>query len=960
MSETNLSAAHLDQPDHILHSDTAFLSGEGGLNNIPGSTQVHSSPTEDDIHDVQWTLNIALAVPQGKDAETPEAVEKATMTKSNSRTSVGKIHKAQSCYHIEWQLLPGDTVKMDLILFGPVAKVYKENTIKIVRTWHEGDKQWVGWSQDIRVRVSRDVVIGVLQEKVRLKISNGSNELSSQACYERLRATRVSQELLDNAADLCGEVETMVRGIRRLCEKKCSKSTEHKTDLKFNFESQMSCRADKSLDQHVQTQDSDPDVIRKTGSTSVEISPVGLVVGETSLNECFQVGSAGVFEVLCSITLDKQLLSDQLNVELNPLVITVISATSMPSSPVPFDILQQQCMPVYCQYKFHDSKVHRTNFQKHATKIYFRDVNVILTGLMSSAELQEFLCGPPLEIEVHDRDIKLEKALETTLNTPPINPFGVASLDLSDLLTGKRSIKVDLPIKCCSQAPLLEREHNAQRRKTMDKTVSREPMPQGHYYDANSQLKVKVEIASPLSVKKNSCDLDCSHGPFGRIIYLFGCKNLPVLSKLRREILQTNVAAFRLSTKNTETALSNYILDFEHPESTDLDFVTGFHVLDERTHIVVLEGLKQQAIKRLWETVPMKLSGNEDEQVTVLYNSNLAFFKRIYGSLDVSLTPICLHQPLETIVKNPLIYVRGMVSQACLQAVSRLSQLCGAKQLSDAMQYDLFPLAAMVVSLKSEYGMDAEPWEEMPRANHEQGVDTLSPGTKRYSLPQTYNTECIRWKHNSQSCKDFIQINIRKVQEESERLKNTQVTQPRVELAGAAPSHSYSIQTFNSNVLAKELLWKEMAKFPERRFTYSQQYHSATVEPGEVTSKTSTNCAAMAPVWSTSMGESWVHPRQPDQARVEELRKPWRENILQANLLSCHPCRDRWAWSQRSEDFELYRKPPTFFSSTPADLCCKQDEAPKGSELSECTLGPQVTLCSGSRSKQTELSPLTG
>ncbi|XP_036007389.1 uncharacterized protein FLJ43738 isoform X2 [Fundulus heteroclitus] len=909
MSETNLSAAHLDQPDHILHSDTAFLSGEGGLNNIPGSTQVPSSPTEGDTHDVQWTLNIALAVPPGKDAETPEAVEKAT--KSNSRTSVGKSHKAQSCYHIEWQVLPGDTVKMDLILFGPVAKVYKENEIKMVRTWHEGDKQWVGWSQDIRVRVSRDVVIRLLQEKVRLKISNGSKELSSQASYQRLRAVRVSQELLDNAADVCGEVETMVRGMRRLCEKKCSKSTEHKTELKFHFESEMRSRADKSLAQAVLSQDSDPDVVRKTGSTCVEISPVGLVVGETSLNECFQVGCAGVFEVLCSITLDKQLLSEQLKVELNPLVITVISATSMPSSPVPFDILQ--CMPVYCQYKFHDSKVHRTNFQKQATKIYFRDVNVILTGLKSSAELQEFLCGPPLEIEVHDRDIKLEKALETTLDTPPINPFGVASLDLSDLLTGKRSIKVHLPIKCCSQAPLLEREHHAERR-TTDRTVSRGPLPQGHYYDANSQLKVKVEIASPLSVKEN-----CSHGPFGRIIYLFGCRNLPVLSKLRRQILQTNVAAFRLSAKNTETALSNYILEFEHPESTDLDFLTGFHVLDERTHIVVLEGLKQQAVRRLWESVPMKLSGNEDEQVTVLYNSKLAFFKRIYGSLDVSLTPICLHQPLETIVKNPLIYVRGMVSQACLQAVSRLSQLCGAKLLSDAVQHHLFPSAAMVVSLKSQYGIDAEPWEEMPRASHEQGVVSLPPGTKTHSPPRTYNMEYIKWKHNSQSCKDFIQINIRKVQEESERLKKTKVAQPRVELAGAAASHIYSIQTFNSNVLAKELLWSEMAKFPERRFTYSQQYHSATVAPGEVTSKTSTDSAARAPAWSTSMDECWLHPRQPDQARVEELRKPWRENILHANLLSCNPCRERWTWSQRSEDFELYRKPPTFFSIPPGD-----------------------------------------
>ncbi|XP_034724363.1 uncharacterized protein cfap92 isoform X2 [Etheostoma cragini] len=940
MSEASLCDSQSDCDDEevsdkeredVLVFETDLMSVEPGLENRSESPEAITTRT-DDSYDVTWTVYIALAVPTGEEATVPEAPKKPKKATRKSSTVLGKAHKAQSCYHIEYKLLPSDTktVKVDLVLFGPVAKMYKEDEFKILGTWHEGGQTWVGWMQNFNVSVSRELLINLLPHKIKIQIWNSKDKLCSQARYERLKAFRLTQDQANDAVDTCGGIETMVKKLRSSREIKSNTSKKHRSDIMFHSNSEGDSELQKPTVDALDLED-----IRNSGTASAEISTVSLFAGETSLTECFPVFSSGVFEVMCNISLDGPLISDQLKAELNPLVITILSASSMPSSPVPFHVLQEKCMPVYCQYKFHN--LHRTKFHKHGTKIYFRDVNVILTGLMSPEELKEFLYSPSLEIEVHDRDIKLEETQKTgavlgTLSDKDIrwgsallkqkaavvNSHGIASLNFSELLLGKKSLTVHSPIKC-SPPPPLHRERSA-RRKMTDTAASREPMQQGHYFDANSQLKVKVEIACPLNNKNNNFELESCDGPFGRIIYLFDYNNFPLMTKLRSEILRINASAFHLdshSLENIEKSLLNCKMTLKNDK--DLDFVTGFHVLDKRKHIFVLEGLKHKAVKRLWDAVPMKLSGSEEEEVIVLYNSKVSFFKRIYDSLDVGLTPIHLHESLETIMRQPLVYIRGMVPQLCFQALLRLSQLCQVKPLKDVVQCRFFPSADMILSMKKEY---AEQWEQKAFVNTE--VDTPTPPVclKSHSPLNTHNREYMKWKHNSQQLphkqsKDFIKDNIKKVQEESERLQKPEAAVLRIVQSDARPTHNYSIQTFNSTEQAKELLRKEMAKVPGRRFTYSQQYWSATVEQQDVPSKNDSRSTAASPVWFTSVSKSKVHPRHPDEARVEELRKPWRENILHANILKPTLSRDMWPWSQRSEDFQLYRK-PTFFNPHPA------------------------------------------
>ncbi|XP_010732956.2 uncharacterized protein cfap92 isoform X1 [Larimichthys crocea] len=875
--------------------------------------------TDDSSYYITWTVDIALAVPRWEEVDLPEASEKANKTQKDSSTLLVKAHKSQSCYHIEYKL-PGDTeaVKVDIVVFGPVVKMYTEEEFKeILRTWHEGDQTWIGWTQNFNIKVNREVLVCLPSYKIKLQIWNSINKLSKQARYDRLKALKLPKDQPEDTKDECGGIKALVSRLKTLCERKLSTSKKLSNS-----------RGSSKTESHI-LHAFDLEEIKKIGTVSAEISPIRLLAGETSVTELFPIRSSGVFEIMCNISLDRPLVSDQLKAELNPLVITILSATSMPSSPILFHVLQDKYVPVYSQYKFHNLSMHRTNYHKHDTKICFRDVNVILTGLMSPEELKEYLSGPPLEIEVHDRDRKLEEkkipAKLGLLSLPDIlcamkqkttvrNSYGIASLNLSELLLGKKSLKVYLPIKCCPPPPLRDRKQSTWNNEMTDTAASMEPMPQGRYFDANSQLKIKVEIACPLSVKND--------GPFGRIIYLFDYNNLSVMTRLRSEILKINASAFHLgspSMENIEKALSNYTMNFKHDESEELDFVTGFHVLDKKTHIFVLEGLKHKAVKRLWEAVPMKLSGSEGEQVIVLYNSSLSFFKRIYDSLDLGLRSTHLSESLETIMRQPLIYIRGKVLQPCFQALSRLSQLCQVRQLKDVVQYNLFPSADMILSMSKAYGTKAEQWEQKVGAGTKVDVTALPVRMKRCAPLDMHNTEYMKQlplKH----CKDYIKDNIKTVQEDSERLQKPEAPVFKIEHSADRPAHIYSIQTFNSKEQAKELLRKEMTKMVGRRFTYCQQYHSATVEPGDVTPKNDSNFAATSKVWFTTRDEPKVHPKHPDEARVEELRKPWRENILHANILTPSLSRDIWASSRRHEDFERYRKPPNFFNSPPLTI----------------------------------------
>lgn len=300
--------------------------------------------------------------------------------------------------------------------------------------------------------------------------------------------------------------------------------------------------------------------------------------------------------------------------------------------------LQEKCLPVYCRYRFQDQPYHQTHGQTHGTHVFFRDVNVIFAGTISSGKLCESLLGPPIEIEVHDRDQKIEDYLSKpslfgmepedeklsnvglvtskrtvhnsfTERSKQRDPYGVARVSFSELVFGATYLNICVPIHSCQPPDPTEYQSDSKNGRILGAAGSVDgpqgfPLPVGHYLDAQSHLKIRVDLAVPLSLDKESPDC-----PFGRMVCIFDYKNRQLFNDIVMRISAINSKALGLDLNPvnvTVDAFSRVGLTDDQKNYNKLDVITGVHIMDNSVHIFILEGLMNKALKELWETLSSK------------------------------------------------------------------------------------------------------------------------------------------------------------------------------------------------------------------------------------------------------------------------------------------------------------------------------------------------------------------
>ncbi|XP_063952895.1 uncharacterized protein LOC129255695 [Lytechinus pictus] len=631
--------------------------------------------------------------------------------------------------------------------------------------------------------------------------------------------------------------------------------------------------------------------IKKFGNACIPIRMKLLFADLKTVTNRLDSPVVGIRDVFITVSLDGPLMSPDQRLDLNPLVLKVVSALDMPDTPLSHAELERRCLPVYTSYKFYKQPEYMSVRREHSKNIYWDDVNVELLGIIPKGELLEYLRGAPLEIQVHDRDRRPEDikqkptlfgedteddkisnvgmvASKRTTHNPfkgrikPWDPYGIAKIDLSGLLLGEKIIYQTSPIHNCPLPDLLGRGVKNNRLIGVSNAADGpkdEPLPVGHYIDSDARLKVRLEVAhaitTPQKVQSKPEVETPAESPFSRIIYIFDYKNTKFLHQLLRLVTSINAAALDLAhlpDHIVEAALSTYKLSPAQQKSSDLDIVTGFQILDGEKHIFVLEGLRDYSINNLWCSLP-RPQKQDGVIFEALYNSDMMFSERKYAALDVDLCRIKLHEPMSVIVKQPLLYVRDMVPRPCFEALIKLDQLVNQDKLRNVSKNDLYPSAESIVSLSREFGVplttaDFEDLKERDEPVYlsedavrshsaSQVLPSLRP--RRIWTPlQIYNPDYIMYKEQMElmgPMHDFIKENINHVNKISEEntAKKVKPRTIRIEPVNGV-AHNYSTQTLNATEQAKELLRQELAQEPDRRFTYCKDFNSASVVPVNV------------------------------------------------------------------------------------------------------------------------------
>ncbi|XP_061864637.1 uncharacterized protein FLJ43738-like [Colius striatus] len=294
--------------------------------------------------------------------------------------------------------------------------------------------------------------------------------------------------------------------------------------------------------------------------------------------------------------------------------------------------------------------------------------------------------------------------------------------------------------------------------------------------------------------------------------------------------------------------------------------------------------------------LPWRTHRGGDGQLEILYNSEVSFPHRLYTDLEAVFYHFRLRQPLGTVTQQPLLYVRGTVPRACFQALARLSYLCHSKRLRDVIQGDLLPSAEMITALSHEYGvaLTAEDlFTQKPPVLSFESDDYTVPGKASRvkqavcSSSETYNEVYVQQKEKREDKVSFernhIVANIAAAGQLKGKMKKPELETFRISPIDGKSVFNYSSQSLNSAELAKQQLRREMAKEPKTRFTYCQEYLSATFDPVDEVAAWKESFAKSKSMWLSPEGfvfpgfkssiESNLHPRMPDGARLEELKE---------------------------------------------------------------------------------------
>ncbi|CAE7239004.1 unnamed protein product [Symbiodinium natans] len=373
--------------------------------------------------------------------------------------------------------------------------------------------------------------------------------------------------------------------------------------------------------------------------------------------------------------------------------------------------------------------------------------------------------------------------------------------------------------------------------------------------------------------------LDCRFERYGRIfLHCSEANDGEVTRAVLTCFHELNASLLGLRPKDGEFLLRQ--LSEEEQEDPHLDLLSGFCVLDGRSRLFVIEGLREgHSFSKLLEVIP-----RGPDAPKLLHNSAIGFGERLYISFGPRLKQVKLRGTLERLSFRPALYSwnKSVSTEdaAANEVPKQLMALKGMNRLRCARENPHFPKAAQIehmlrlygayisdqelegfpaeeaitVKKRSARGVDPRRSSAAPVAAHDATRDVLAEavitnqlaggGTVRFQTRSTLKerldqTNAHYEEHNelrkSASLQNFQKTNktLVRIQSDQNVRRNDLLGKKRERetpfLEGQV--YLYSSQKLNSAELQKDWLRKHMAGHEsEKVWTYNPTYMSQNFE----------------------------------------------------------------------------------------------------------------------------------
>lgn len=205
----------------------------------------------------------------------------------------------------------------------------------------------------------------------------------------------------------------------------------------------------------------------------------------------------------------------------------------------------------------------------------------------------------------------------------------------------------------------------------------------------NAPIVVIEEEVKPPPVKEKNIE---------RFIHVTTYNDIEALKTLKELFESINQTA--LSLKSVKEVYTNSLTQ-EEQEDNNLDYISGFQIIDSTMRITIVEGIANKAMKTVKEKLP-KLNMNTNEK-KIFANSKILFNERLYSKFNLCLKFIKLRSNLFEILTTADIYLKSAKYNAIFSAFMNMGSILKAPLFESIADSKLFPTAESLLMLERKY-----------------------------------------------------------------------------------------------------------------------------------------------------------------------------------------------------------------------------------------------------------------